>query len=182
MLIKICKDDKTIWDFYKFLTLVKNFLGSVQNMSQFKLGFNLPVLENVEQVTYPNNWINLPTITPPHYFLLLLKINHSLVHSFKCWRQSRLVSLARRHTRQQLAETKGNVEMDTKAERKPDGIYQGRGRALEVTGKVGYAKHQEKKFQNKTGRGQLLKQNKEEVEKISTKWSLVWVSAVPVID
>lgn len=58
---------------------------------------------------------------------------------------------------------------DTRAERKPDGIYQGCGRASEVTGKVGYAKqHQEKMFQNKTRGAKLLKQNKEEVEKILT--------------
>lgn len=137
---------------------------------QFKLGFKLPVLTNVEQVTSPNNWINLPTITPPHYFLLLFKINHSLVHWFIQMLKAKQACFTGTKAHKTTAGRDRGEPGDTKAERKPDGIYQGRGRASEVTGKVGFAKqHQEKKFQNKTGRAKLVKQNKEEVEKISTK-------------
>lgn len=165
--------------------LAKNFVGSVWHMTPFKLGFKPPVLEKCRTSYSPQQLDQLTNHNSTPLFSFVVQNNPftgSFVHSFKCWRQSRLESLARRHTRQQLAETKENLHGDTQAERKPDRIYQGRGRASELTGKVGYAKqHQEKKFQNKTGRAKPLKQNKEEVEKISTDRSRVSVSTFHVI-
>lgn len=74
-------------------------------------------MKNIEQFTYPNNWINLPTITPPHYLLWLFKINHSLVHEFIQMRQAKQAFFSgTKAYKVTAAETKGNLEIQRQRE------------------------------------------------------------------